>query len=274
MTGVNALIASWRAPTCSRASCAGPCHPHPRCSSAWPSGAVRQAGVAVRATFDQLREGLVVHPGPPQHLLGARLPDHHLVAHRGPGRARAELRQERPRARVRATSGCSCCRWASASWSASCSLNLFGKYVPRKRLIEIGLVVLGRVAAHPGCARRASGLPSDGADLAAQRDASWSRSRRASRTRSWRCRPRPRSRRSCRRTSGAASSASSTRSSAWPASCPSSSWARSRTSSGPTGVIILAPAVVGAHRARLVLLLARRWTPPPVPPRRTSPPTR
>ena len=49
-----------------------------------------------------------------------------------------------------AASGWSCCRWARGSSSASSSSTSCGRYLPRRRLIEGGMLVAGRLAGHPG----------------------------------------------------------------------------------------------------------------------------
>ena len=139
-----------------------------------------------------------LHPRPPQHLLVADLPGHDRVAHRRPRRARAGLREERAGPRRRATSSSSCCRWARASSAGIIVLNLVGRFLSRRRLIEGGMIALAAVAHHPrpgpGPARAPQRTRQHGR---CSRSSSSSPSWPASATRSWRCPPRPPSRRSC-----------------------------------------------------------------------------
>ena len=58
--------------------------------------AVRQAGIAIRATMSAAQGRPGLHPGPQEHLLGAHVPHGHVLAHRRPGRARAGVRGQGP----------------------------------------------------------------------------------------------------------------------------------------------------------------------------------
>ena len=118
-------------------------------------------------------------------------------------------------------------------------LNSYGKFLPRRRVIEGGLVVLGvalallRSPARSASSSSASTRPATCSTCRRSRRCSRSscssRSSPASPTRRWPSRPRPSSRRTCRRMSAGGSSGCSTCSCRFRASCRSSSSARSRT---------------------------------------------
>jgi MFS family permease len=160
LTGVNPLIAIVAVTYILAGVLCWTLPPAPSVLAGRAGSAVRQAGAAVRATFDQLREGLayirdhrnifwalayltitssligvlgVLGPSFAKNVLGLESEDFWvLVLPLGVGLVGGII-----------------------------SLNLFGKYVPRKRLIEIGLVILAASLLVLGGAQ-GLGLPTDG----------------------------------------------------------------------------------------------------------------
>jgi MFS-type transporter involved in bile tolerance (Atg22 family) len=160
LTGVNPLIAIVAGTYVLAGVLCWTLPPAPSVLAGRAGSAVRQAGAAVRATFDQLREGLayirdhrnifwalayltitssligvlgVLGPSFAKNVLGLESEDFWvLVLPLGVGLVGGII-----------------------------SLNLFGKYVPRKRLIEIGLVILAASLLVLGGAQ-GLGLPTDG----------------------------------------------------------------------------------------------------------------
>ena len=120
---------------------------------------VGEAEKAVESTFGQLREGLELHPGQPGDRLVADLP------RRSPRRSSACSASSGPTSPRRRsgsrprTSRSSSCRSGFGIVTGILLLNAYGRYLPRRRVIEGGLIALGVLLAALAAAGPISRLP-------------------------------------------------------------------------------------------------------------------